>query len=201
MHPTARILLYLISALALPGLNAFLLAPLVLLPLLPPLSRHWGRLSGLLWRARWLFLLLFLTHAYQLPGAPLWPALGGASPSQEGLLAGLLQCGRLWVMLMLLDVLVLAMPLDRLVAGVYGLLRPFSRLGLDAGRATLRLGLTLYAMERRMGAHVLRDLLQGRPPGHDLPREQSLLVMPCQPRDGAALLLAGTLLVALWLSA
>lgn len=201
MHPTARILLYLISALALPGLNVFALLALGLSPLLPPLWRHLDRLRSLLWRARWLLLLLLLAHAYQLPGAPLWPAVGAASPTREGLLAGLLQGGRLWVMLVLLDAMVLAMPLDRLVAGVYGLLRPLSRLGFDVGRATVRLSLTLYAMERRIGAHVLHDLLQGRSPGHDLPRQQCLLATACPPRDGMILLLASTILVALWFSA
>lgn len=201
MHPTARILLYLISALALPGLNVFVLLALGLLPLLPPLWRHRVRLGNLLWRARWLLLLLLLAHAYQLPGEAMWQGMGAASPSREGLMAGLLQCARLWAMLVLLDWLVLAMPLERLLAGVHGLLRPLSPIGLDADRATARLGLTLYAMERRIGANVLHDLLRGRAPGHDLPREQYLLLAPCQPRDGMILLLAGVLLVALWFSA
>jgi energy-coupling factor transporter transmembrane protein EcfT len=200
MHPAGRILLYLLSALALPGLNVFLLGPLALLLFL--LSyRQRGNLMALLKRARWLFLLLFLAHAYQLPGEPLWQMSWLASPTREGMLAGLLQCARLLVMLALLDVLVLSLPTERLVTGVYSLMRPFSGLGLDPRRAALRLGLTLHAMERRMGAHVLRDLVHGRQPGHDLPHEQALLVMSWQRRDGIILMAAGILLAVLWFSA
>lgn len=200
MHPTARIVLYILSALALPGLNFFVLAPLAVLLLILAWSSR-ARLLGLLVRARWLFLILVLAHAYQLPGEPLGTELGDFAPSREGVLAGLTQSGRLMVMLALLDALVLAMPLERLMCGVHGLLLPFARLGLDPRRAALRLALTLHAMERRMGPHVLHDLVRGRPPGHDLPGQQPLVLLGWHWRDGAFLALALAGMVTLWLSA
>ena len=56
-------------------------------------------LRNTLFRLRWLFLLLLLTHGYMTPGHPLWPS--GTDPpalplpSREGLLTGLHQSGRL----------------------------------------------------------------------------------------------------------
>lgn len=200
MHPTTRIVLYILSALALPGLNSFL-PPILALPLLILAWPGRRRLLALLWRVRWLFLILVLVHAYQLPGEAFWPPLGVASPSREGMLAGLLQAGRLLILLMLLEVLVLGMPVERLVCGVHGLLRPFSRLGLDPNRATLRLALTLHAMERRLGSHVLHDLIKGRQPGHDLPDRQPLLLLSWHWLDGLILVLALLGTSVLWLSA
>lgn len=198
MHPTARIVLYILSALALPGLNFFLL---VFFGVSLLAWRARTRLLGLIARARWLFLILVLAHAYQLPGEPLLQQLGEASPSREGMLAGLTQAGRLLVMLALLDILVLAMPVDRLMCGVHGLLRPFQSLGMDPRRAALRLALTLHAMERRIGSHVLHDLLQGRQPGYDLPNRQPLTLLQWHWHDGAILAVAMLGMVTLWLSA
>jgi hypothetical protein len=43
--------------------------------------------------------VLLLTYAYAVPGTALWPALGWASPSIEGLQQGALRVGRLVLML------------------------------------------------------------------------------------------------------
>jgi len=131
----------------------------------------------------------------------LWPLLGQVSPSREGLLSGLLGGARLMVMLMFLQFLVLALPRERLLAGIHGLLHPLARLGLDPDRASLRLSLTLLAMERRPGPHVFRDLLAGRAPGHDLPVAQILHVYPRTRLDGFALILALGLAGVLWCGA
>lgn len=199
MHPTARILLYLLSALALPGLSLFSLA-ILFLCLLVVAHQQVGAWLALLFRAKWLFLLLLLTHAYQLPGEPFLATLGDASPTREGLEAGLLQAFRLGLMLMLLHAWVLAMPRDRLVAGLHGLLAPFRTLGADPDRITVRLSLTLTAMERRMGPHVLHDLLQGRLPGHDLPAHQPLAVVAWGWVDGLGLALGTLVLAGLWVN-
>ncbi len=52
-----------------------------------------------LWRLRWLFLAMMLTHGWFTPGLPLWPM--GPALTQEGIVAGLNQSLRL-VMLFLL---------------------------------------------------------------------------------------------------
>ncbi|MDO9227099.1 MAG: hypothetical protein Q8M09_13365 [Pseudomonadota bacterium] len=128
MHPASRILIYLLAALAIPGLPFFLLPMLLLLALsvdfLRPSSRQPWRL---IWRTRWLLLVLLLGYAYSLPGEPAMAWLGAASPTQEGLLRGGQQALSLLVLLLWLDVLVLRLPTATLMAGVYTLLRPFTR--------------------------------------------------------------------------
>lgn len=199
MHPSVRILLYLISALALPGLSFFPLAAAVAaLALARP-----GRLAAMLrlaWRARWLFLLLGLGYAWGLPGPAAWPALGDWSPSLPGSIAGGQQMLRLLLLLWLLDALVVGMGPQRLMAGLYGLFGGLAWLGFPAERSIVRLGLTLQAMETN--SFRLRDLSEllaaeaasAAPAGH-----YSLTAEPWRARDGLAVLAATAALVALWL--
>ena len=180
MHPASRILIYLLAALAIPGLPFFLL-PLLLLAALAVDSRPqpWR----LIWRTRWLLLVLCLGYAYSLPGEPAMAWLGEFSPSREGLLRGGQQALRLLVLLIWLDVLVLRLPSAALMAGVYTLLRPFARLGLNVERAALRLGLTLRAIENlERGRGNLRRLF-GEELGADLPTFVHLEVQPMRLRD------------------
>lgn len=155
MHPTLRIQLYLLSALALPGLSFFVLAALAA-GLLALFRARLPAMLGLAWRARWLFLLLGLGYAYSLPGPAAWPGLGDWSPSWSGVDAASLHMVRLLLLLWLLDVLVVAMGVPGMMSGLHGLFSGLAWLGLPAERTTVRLGLTLQAMERN--ALRLRDL-------------------------------------------
>lgn len=146
MHPATRILFYLLSALALPGLNFFLLG-IALMVILALSGIRVRAIARLYWRARWLFLLLCIGYAYTLPGEAVLPALGGYAPSWPGLWAALHQVLRLAVLLALLDVLIVSMPPERLMSGLHRLLNPMARLGFPAERTTVRLALTLRAME------------------------------------------------------
>jgi len=196
VHPASRILIYLLAALAIPGLPFFWLPLLLLFALAVDFLRQPWRL---IWRTRWLLLVLFLGYAYSLPGEPALSWLGAASPTQEGLMRGGQQALRLLVLLLWLDVLVLRLPTASLMAGVYTLLRPFTRLGLDVERAALRLGLTLRAIEGlERGRGNLRRLF-GEDLGADLPTTIHLEIQAMQLRDMALPALIGTLL--LWLSA
>ncbi len=196
MHPSSRILIYLLAALAIPGLPFFMLPLLLLLALAGDSMRQPWRL---IWRTRWLLLVLFLGYAYSLPGEPALSWLGGASPTWEGLMRGGQQSLRLLVLLLWLDVLVLRLPTAALMAGVYTLLRPFSRLGLKVERIALRLGLTLRAIEGlERGRGNLRRLF-GEELGADLPAFVRLEIQPMRPRDLALPAFIGTLL--LWLNA
>lgn len=200
MHPASRILTYLIAALATPGLPFFLVALLTLaaLPLLAVLRRAPVRL---MWRARWLLLVLILGYAYGLPGEPLLPALGDYSPSHAGLLHGSQQALRLLLLLLWLDILVLAQPSDRLLEGLYRLASPFSALGVDSQRAALRLGLTLQAIERlERGRGNLARLLDADA-GGDLPGGFSIRMHPLRPLDLLAPTVLLGALLALWLNA
>lgn len=200
MHPASRILIYLLAALAIPGLPFFLLPILLLLALSVDLFRPSSRQSWrLVWRTRWLLLVLLLGYAYSLPGEPAMAWLGAASPTQEGLLRGGQQAFSLLVLLLWLDVLVLRLPTATLMAGVYTLLRPFTWLGLDVQRAALRLGLTLRAIEGlERGRGNLRRLF-GEDLGADLPTVIHLDVQPMRLHDLALPFITGTLL--LWLNA
>lgn len=144
MHPATRILIALLSALALPGLSFFYLAvlslPLWLASLISP-----QRLFGLLRRSRWLLLGIVLVYAFQLPGPALLDAWAWG-PSQPGVVAGAVQAWRLATMLLLIDLLVLRLPAVTLLSGLFALLSPLNGLGLPAERLAVRLGLTLHAL-------------------------------------------------------
>lgn len=180
MHPASRILIYLLAALAIPGLPFFLLPLALLLALAIDVRRQPWRL---VWRTRWLLLVLFLGYAYSLPGEPALNALGGGSPSIEGLAHGGLQAFRLLVLLLWLDVLVLRLPTEALMAGLFTLFRPLSRAGLEAERIALRLGLTLRAIEGlERGRGNLRRLFSDDL-GTDLPATLQLDVQPMRAHD------------------
>ncbi len=159
MHPTSLLLLYLLAALVIPGLPFFLL-PILLLTALAILRLRRQLSFRLLLRTRWLLLVLMLGYAYSVPGEPMWQSLGGLSPTWEGGRHGVEQAARLIVLLLWLDVLVLRLPIESLLAGLYQLLRPFALLGMDPRRAALRLGLTLRAIEgMQRGRGNLKGLL------------------------------------------
>lgn len=198
MHPTARIVLYLISALVVPGLNHLGLGCM----LAACLALSYKRLKPvgrLLWRTRWLFLLLFLGDSYSLPGKPLLLEAGGWSPTWEGMGAGASHGLHLLVILLMLDGLVLAMPRSAQLAGLYGFLKPFSALGIEAGRATVRLGLTLEVMElpvERRG--TLRELLTEYDVPHAGESMFQLSRTPWRGLDGMMLSVGVVLLALLW---
>jgi len=196
LHPASRVLIYLLAALAIPGLPFFLLPLLLLFALVGDAMRQPWRL---IWRTRWLLLVLFLGYAYSLPGEPALAWLGSASPTLEGLARGGQQALRLLVLLLWLDVLVLRLPTAALMAGVYTLLRPLAWLGLNVERAALRLGLTLRAIEGlERGRGNLRSIF-GDELGADLPTSVHLDVQPMRLRDWVLATFIGTLL--LWFSA
>lgn len=200
MHPALRIQLYLLSALALPGLNFFALAGVAACLPLVGFGRI-GAMLGLAWRARWLFLLLGLGYAYGLPGPAAWTALADYSPSLPGLRAGGMQMLRLLLLLWLLDVLVIAMGTERMMAGLHGLFVGLSGLGFPAERTTVRLGLTLQAMERN--SLKLKDLT-GMLSGVDMDRSEAteftLRHEPWRSRDSLALAIALAAAVGVWLA-
>lgn len=200
MHPASRILTYLLAALAIPGLPFFMLS-ISLVAALPVLLHQHRSPIKLLWRTRWLLLVIVLGYAYSLPGEPLLPSFGGYSPSVEGSFHGLRQAMGLMVLLLWLDILVLAQPAERLLGGLYQLARPFARFGLDCGRLALRLGLTLKAIEglERGRGNLMRLLDQNDVSG--LPERIQIQTRPARLTDLLVpfALLSG--MVSLWLSA
>ena len=101
----------------------------------------------LLYRARWLMLVLFLTYAFILPGHLMWPGWGSWSPTQQGMVAGVERVLRISLMLIGLAVLLVSTSRARLIYGMYVLLRPFEFFGVDRRALAVRLGLTLEYIE------------------------------------------------------
>jgi len=204
LHPASRILIYLLAALAIPGLPFFILPILLLVALLALVVQRRAPLH-LVWRTRWLLLVLLFGYAYSVPGEPVWQALGGAwssglSPSWEGAQHGAEQAARLIVLLLWLDMLVLRLPANELLTGLYQLMRLLSWIGLDPRRAALRLGLTLRAIEdMERGRGNLRGLLKLDYPV-DLPQQIQLRLYPLRCMDVAVpgLVFAG--LLGAWLN-
>lgn len=200
MHPASRILTYLLAALVIPGLHFFMLS-ICLVSGMVALFFLRRAPFGLLWRTRWLLLVLVLGYAYGLPGEPLMPLAGGFSPSLEGLLHGGRQAMGLLTLLIWLDILVLAQTSEHLLGGLYQLAGPISRLGFESGRVALRLGLTLKAIEgmERGRGNLMRLLSPDA--GAGLPKRVHVETRPAGVVDVLvpAALLAGVL--GLWLSA
>lgn len=105
-------------------------------------------LRPMLRRSRWLLISLVAVYVLATPGAPLVLWEGGPGASAEGLALGLLQGGRIVLMIGALALLLAATPAEELVAGLWALLEPLAPLGVDARRVALRLALTLEYAQR-----------------------------------------------------
>ncbi|MHB9118411.1 MAG: hypothetical protein ACYC2R_09050 [Burkholderiales bacterium] len=163
-----------------------------------------GFLRKLVRRSRWLLFSLFLVYSWITPGHPVFPAWLPSGPTHEGVLAGLLQAGRLLLLLAGLSLLHARCSRACLLAGIYRLLHSFSRLGLDVSRATARLWLTLHYAESggRLRFSDWRNWL--RQAEMDVPddshAEVTVVLHAFAPADGLALMLMLSTLtgLALW---
>jgi energy-coupling factor transport system permease protein len=147
LHPASLILIWLAFALCIPWLRFMDLAVISLLATIPLLRRRSAGFRKLLRRTRWLLLSLVLVYAFATPGEAVLPALGGYSPSHEGLLSGGQQALRLITLLATLALLLDVLPRDRILAGLYLLLKPLAHAGVDIDRIAIRVWLTLYYAE------------------------------------------------------
>lgn len=118
------------------------------------------RLRQLLKRTRWLILALVMLFALATPGVYLLPQLGSLGPTREGLSLGFEHLMRLLFVLSSLAVLLQVTGMDGLVAGLHGLIRPLSFLGLDRGRVALRLLLVLNYVEQAPPDRHWREWLE-----------------------------------------
>ena len=194
-HPATRILLWCgwvvaveraappdLSYLAVATATAFLFTPVRF------------QFIRLLRRTRWLLVVLLLTYAYTLPGAALWPTLGWASPSVEGVQQGALRAGRLALMLAGLAALLAHTQRPRLIYGLYVLARPLTWLGLDRRALAVRLGLTLDYVEHAPKPARWLGALRTPLPDEATPATYTLHTERWQSCD-AAVILAGLLLL------
>ncbi|BAN34719.1 hypothetical protein SCD_n00878 [Sulfuricella denitrificans skB26] len=148
LHPASQILIWLAFAFCVPWLRPVELSAIVLLFSLPLLLRQSPQYLKLLRRSRWLLISLILVYAFVTPGVAAVAVLGTYSPSQEGLLSGGLQALRLLALLATLALLLATTSRDRILAGLYFLLRPFALIGVDIDRIASRIWLTLHYAEK-----------------------------------------------------
>ena len=191
LHPVARILLWcgwavgveLVSLPALYGMAVVSATAFVF-------SRLRHAAARLLYRSRWLLVVLLLTYAYTLPGHLVWPELGLASPTEEGVKSGLARILRIALMLVALAVLLASTERSRLIYGLYILMRPLTALGFDRRAFTVRLGLTLDYVERAPKATQWLQVLRQPLPVVDTPAVYSLTPECWKGRDSLAILAA-----------
>ena len=144
MHPSTRLVVWFLMLVLIQNLEGSLLAAaLLVLPLCggPALRRCWQ----LTWGARWLFLSLFVILAWGGAGEAAWN--GPMAPSREGLFDASPHVGRLLLVLMAVAVLRERMSTADLLTGIYRLLEPMRRCGLDSDRGLVRLLLVLNYIE------------------------------------------------------
>ncbi|MDP1928680.1 MAG: CbiQ family ECF transporter T component [Thiobacillus sp.] len=196
-HPAARILLWCgwavaVERAALPELS--LLAVAIATAFLFTPVRF--QLLRLLRRTRWLLAVLLLTYAFTVPGAALWPALGWASPSIDGVQQGALRAGRVGLLLGGLAILLAYTTRPQLIYGLYVLARPLSGLGFDRRAFAVRLGLTLDYVEHAPKPVRWQDALLAPLPDEMTPTLYTLQVVRWQSCD-VAVILAGVLFAVL----
>lgn len=149
IHPASLLLIWLGFALCTPWLRTLDLAVItgfLIASLLLVRSHGFFRL---LRRTRWLLTSLFLIYAFATPGDLLLPAWGSYSPTREGLYSGGLQALRLMALLSGLAIVLAALSRDRILVGLYFLLRPLALLGVDIDRLSARIWLTLHYTGQR----------------------------------------------------
>ncbi|MGD9788828.1 MAG: hypothetical protein AB7U30_12870 [Sulfuricellaceae bacterium] len=192
LHPATRISAWLVFALfvgwlAIPALAVVSLALAALL-----VNLRQAPLFRLFRRTRWLLLSLLLVYSLTYPGRLLLPQLGAWSPTLEGLQAGALQAWRMALLLTGLAALHGACDRECLIAGLFRLMWPLHRLGVNVRRVAGRMWLTLEYAEssEKWTREEWHRLLAGELDDLDgnASRRVSVSVGAMRGRDAAALL-------------
>ena len=147
LHPSLRILALVLMVVSLPGLklNHLLLLGVALGVML--LHFRISRFFVMMRRMRWLFLSIFLIYAYTTPGQYLLGFPLEVAPTYEGLHAGLLQIGRIALVIAGVAVLMATSSREVLMVGIYSIIKPLGLMGVSPERFTARLYLTLQYIE------------------------------------------------------
>lgn len=159
MHPFVRIVCLIAFAAMLQLVQLPSLAAAGALLLIALVWRGAPTFYILLRRARWLLLSILLIYAYATPGEYLPGIPDYLAPTYEGLLAGLMQMGRLAAMLAALSLLLASSSREDIMVGVYLMLLPLRPIGIAPERFAARLWLTLHYVET-MPPGVFRRLRQ-----------------------------------------
>lgn len=188
-HPASLILLglaALVAASSRDGTPLFLSGLVLTLLALAVSGRH---MRLLLRRSRWLLLAMLVMFGWLTPGTPLANIPGA---SLEGLLLAADNVARLLIALATVALILKALPVPELVAGMRSLMAPLVVFGIPRDRIAVRLALTLNAVETSRKSESLER-------GYMV----SSLILPAPTpgiADLLALGLAGALALAGWLS-
>lgn len=147
LHPVVKLLSLIIMIVCIPQLSLTSLAMLCLLLLIGLMLFRANLFLKMMLRMRWLFVSMWLIYAFTTPGEYLhdWPI--GLMPTYEGLRFGLIQVFRISLILAGVAILMASSTKEKLMAGIYQLIRPFEILGIPCKRFTARLYLTLEYIE------------------------------------------------------
>lgn len=196
LHAATKILLWVLLAVLLQWLPTLVLVLMSIILLLLMLYNKAHDFFRLLRRTRWLMISLLLIYGFASPGDPVLPLLGFFSPSIQGLQAGGMQVWRLLMLLAALALLFSTTTQEGLLTGLYVIMRPFNKLGINAERITLRVWLTLNYAQQMSRLKIplkwnnLSDTLGSIPNGVN---EVEFVVTRFQRKD-LAVLLAGLIL-------
>lgn len=147
MHPSLRIIALIALAIALQFIPDWMLFVIGLLVILAASVLYPVKCWRMLVRSRWLLLTLLLIFSFTTPGEYVRGWSTAVAPTYEGVRMGLLQAGRLTIMLAGLSLLLGSTGRESLMSGIYFLLQPLTVLGLSPQRFTARLWLTLHYVE------------------------------------------------------
>lgn len=185
-HPAARHVVWVAAAIALQRMDspALLASSAVSVALSLIVAR--ADVLVLLKRIRWVLASIVVLFLWGTPGIYVWPDLGAASPTREGILAALEHGGRLVALVSLLGLALGRTPASELLGGVHWLMAPLARIGFPRDRIALRLMLVLDYV-RSDGARPWKHWM-----AHDTQAsaESSVLVLrrnPLRPSDFAVL--------------
>ncbi|MEI7429514.1 MAG: CbiQ family ECF transporter T component [Betaproteobacteria bacterium] len=157
IHPTTRLVLWLLFLVAVQSLSGLpLLMVIVLMPLLGKavLKRGWL----LIRRARWLLLSLLVILAWGGAGEPLWNS--DFAPTYEGVTEALTHLGRLLLVLMAVAAFLETMSLPELFSASHTLFMPLRYFRMDPDRGIVRLMLVLRYVEKLPRPRDWRSLLE-----------------------------------------
>lgn len=147
MHSGFLILSWGIAVLVLQALSGPLLALAVLACALAAGFLAPTRLRRLVKRVRFLLIAIVVFFAGFTPGEALLVSLPGTSPSREGAVFAMEHAGRLLGVVCCVAILLERLSVNRLVTGLYALLRPFECVGLPAKGLAVRLLLVMRYVE------------------------------------------------------
>ena len=151
MHPAIRILCFLILIVFLARAQLVVL-PLYLLAFILLSNKHFALIirqaRPLALRLRWFWLSILLLYALMIPGEPVVTFFSDIVISQEGILIGLERCASLLLVLLFFAFLNFHTSQHDWSAGIYWLARPLYLIGLPVEKITLRISLTMQAVNQ-----------------------------------------------------